>query len=185
MEDMLLLEETPKEGKSQDRVPLKLQSCLLHHLVTYTSVCTDSEPRRVFWGVDEELSDGGSLRVIMYGYDRLATHPVAPPLSNYIHGPEEPQTPPVSQDEDERYVVESDPEEDPEEYEDTKTKDGPVDYPMDGGDDGDDDESDSSGDDADDKDEYEEEEEDHLALADSAIITPRVLGSLTSSINSQ
>nr|GFC95073.1 hypothetical protein [Tanacetum cinerariifolium] len=25
--------------------------------VTYTSVYTDSEPRRVFWGADEELSD--------------------------------------------------------------------------------------------------------------------------------
>ncbi|GJU09065.1 retrovirus-related pol polyprotein from transposon TNT 1-94 [Tanacetum coccineum] len=28
--------------------------------VTYTSVYTDSEPGRVFWGADEELSDGGS-----------------------------------------------------------------------------------------------------------------------------
>ncbi|GJU32940.1 hypothetical protein Tco_1176529 [Tanacetum coccineum] len=27
--------------------------------VTYTSVYTDSEPRRVFWGADEEISDGG------------------------------------------------------------------------------------------------------------------------------
>ncbi|GKD24381.1 hypothetical protein Tco_1230595 [Tanacetum coccineum] len=27
--------------------------------VTYTSVYTDSEPGRVFWGADEELSDGG------------------------------------------------------------------------------------------------------------------------------
>ncbi|GKF98417.1 hypothetical protein Tco_0297200, partial [Tanacetum coccineum] len=36
---------------------------------------TDSEPGRVFWGADEELSDGG---------------------------PEEPQTPPVPQDEDKR-----------------------------------------------------------------------------------
>nr|GFA88377.1 hypothetical protein [Tanacetum cinerariifolium] len=26
--------------------------------VTYTSVYTDSEPERVFWGADEELSDG-------------------------------------------------------------------------------------------------------------------------------
>ncbi|GJX25177.1 hypothetical protein Tco_0231473, partial [Tanacetum coccineum] len=32
------------------------------------------------------------------------------------------------------YVTESDPEEDPEGYEDDKTEDGPVDYPMDGGD---------------------------------------------------
>ncbi|GKD37460.1 hypothetical protein Tco_1257667 [Tanacetum coccineum] len=42
--------------------------------VTYTSVYTDSEPGR----------------------------PVAPPLPDYIPGPEEPQTPPVPQDEDER-----------------------------------------------------------------------------------
>ncbi|GJT95041.1 hypothetical protein Tco_1090559 [Tanacetum coccineum] len=39
--------------------------------VTYTSVYTDSEPGRVFWGADEELFDGGSLRVIVYGYDGL------------------------------------------------------------------------------------------------------------------
>nr|GEW50187.1 hypothetical protein [Tanacetum cinerariifolium] len=28
--------------------------------VTYTFVYTDSEPGRVFWGANEELSDGGS-----------------------------------------------------------------------------------------------------------------------------
>ncbi|GJV45394.1 hypothetical protein Tco_1429930, partial [Tanacetum coccineum] len=84
------------------------------------------------------------------------------------------------------YVVESDPEEDPEEYEDDETKDGRVDYPMDGGEDGDDDDDDSSGDDADDEDEdgededkenkeeEEEEEEEHIALADSAIVVPTV-----------
>ncbi|GJT44722.1 hypothetical protein Tco_0953437 [Tanacetum coccineum] len=32
--------------------------------VTYTSLYTDSEPGRVFWGADEELSDGGSPRVV-------------------------------------------------------------------------------------------------------------------------
>nr|GEW50636.1 hypothetical protein [Tanacetum cinerariifolium] len=89
--------------------------------VTYTSVYTDSEPERVFWVVDEELSDGGSLQVIVYGYDRLPMQPVAPPSPDYIPSleepqtpplvappspdyipdPEEPQTPPVSQDEDE------------------------------------------------------------------------------------
>ncbi|GKG11782.1 hypothetical protein Tco_0346019, partial [Tanacetum coccineum] len=41
--------------------------------VTYTFVYTDSEPRK----------------------------PVAPPSLDYIPGPEEPQTPPVPQDEDE------------------------------------------------------------------------------------
>ncbi|GJT01431.1 hypothetical protein Tco_0822600 [Tanacetum coccineum] len=61
-----------------------------------------SEPGRVFWGADEEISDGGSLRVIVYGYDGLPMQPVAPPLPDYIPGPEEPQIPPVPQDEDER-----------------------------------------------------------------------------------
>nr|GFA33810.1 hypothetical protein [Tanacetum cinerariifolium] len=120
-------------------------------------------------GADEELSDGGSPRVSMYGYDGLSMWPVASPSPDYIHGPEEPQTPPVLQDEDEQdehvllaeeqplhpmdspttessgYVAESNPEEYPEEYEDDETKDGSVDYPMDGGDDGDDDDGDLSG----------------------------------------
>ncbi|GKE17445.1 hypothetical protein Tco_1425022, partial [Tanacetum coccineum] len=139
-------------------------------------------------------------------------------------GPEDPQTPPVPQDEDERepmfvqahdpdyvpepiypeyipledeheflaeeqplppvdsptaeslgYVTKSNPEEDPKEYKDDKTEDGPVDYPMDGGDDGDDDDGDLSRDDANDEDEDdkdEEEEDEHLALADSAIVVP-------------
>nr|GEX82917.1 hypothetical protein [Tanacetum cinerariifolium] len=56
--------------------------------------------RRVFWGADEELSDGGPPRVIVYGYDGSPMQPVAPPSPDYIPGPEEPQTPPVPQDED-------------------------------------------------------------------------------------
>nr|GEW27462.1 hypothetical protein [Tanacetum cinerariifolium] len=165
-------------------------------IVTYTSVYTDSEPRRVFWGAGEELSDEGSLQVIVYGYDGLPMLTVAPPSSNYIPGLEEPQTPPAPQDEDEHkpmfiqphdpdfplphvvsptvespeYVAESDPEEDPEEYKDDETEDGLADYPMDGGNDGDDDDDDSSGDDADDEDEDEEEE--HLAPVDSAVVIP-------------
>nr|GEZ95204.1 reverse transcriptase domain-containing protein [Tanacetum cinerariifolium] len=102
------------------------------------------------------------------------------PSPNYIPGPEEPETPPVSQDEDERepmfiqphdpkYVVVSDPEEDPEEYEDDELEDGPVDYLMDGGDDGDDG-GDSSGDDVDD----EEDEEEHFASAGSSVVVPTV-----------
>ncbi|GJX53854.1 hypothetical protein Tco_0282223 [Tanacetum coccineum] len=143
--------------------------------VTYTSVYTDSKPGR----------------------------PVAPPSPEYIPDSEEPQTPPIPQDKDERepmfiqphdpdYVPElmypkyipleeehSDPEEDPEEYEDDETEDGLVDYPVDGGDDGDDDDGDSSEDDADDKDEDEDEEdeeekEEHLAPVDSAVIVPTV-----------
>ncbi|GKG46899.1 hypothetical protein Tco_0504096, partial [Tanacetum coccineum] len=72
------------------------------------------------------------------------------------------------------YVAESDPEEDPKEYEDDETEDALVDYPMDEGDDGDDDDGDSSEDDADDEDEDEEEEEEHPAVADSAIVIPNV-----------
>ncbi|GJS08242.1 hypothetical protein Tco_0365038 [Tanacetum coccineum] len=70
--------------------------------VTYTSVYTDSELGRVFWGADEEISDGGSPRVIVLGYDGLPIQPVAPPSSDYIPDSEEPQTPLVPQDEDER-----------------------------------------------------------------------------------
>ncbi|GJR58634.1 putative reverse transcriptase domain-containing protein, partial [Tanacetum coccineum] len=57
--------------------------------VTYTSVYTDSEPGRVFWGADEEISDRGSPRVIVLGYDGLPIQPVAPPSPNYIPGLEE------------------------------------------------------------------------------------------------
>nr|GFC39900.1 hypothetical protein [Tanacetum cinerariifolium]GFC60002.1 hypothetical protein [Tanacetum cinerariifolium] len=89
--------------------------------VTYTSVYTDSKPRRVFWGAEEELSDGGSLRVIVYGYDGLLMMPVAPPA------------------ESPGYVAESDPKEDLEEYKKDEAEDSPVDYPMDRGDDGDND----------------------------------------------
>ncbi|GJU28611.1 hypothetical protein Tco_1167232 [Tanacetum coccineum] len=71
--------------------------------VTYTSVYTDSKPGRAFWGADdEEVSEGGIPRVIVLGYDGLPIQPVAPPSPDYIPGPEDPQTPPVPQDEDER-----------------------------------------------------------------------------------
>ncbi|GKF24727.1 hypothetical protein Tco_0077049 [Tanacetum coccineum] len=137
--------------------------------VTYTSVYTDSEPGR----------------------------PVAPPLPDYIPGPEDPQTPPVPQDEDERepmFIQPHDPDyvpepiyleyipledehvfPDPEEYEDNEIEDGPVDYPVYEGDD--DDDEDSSRDDADDEDEDEDEEveeEEHPAPADSAVVIPTV-----------
>ncbi|GJU65843.1 hypothetical protein Tco_1247678 [Tanacetum coccineum] len=61
--------------------------------VSYTSVYTDSEPGRVFWGADEELSDGGSPRVIVYGYDGLPMQPVASPSPDYVPGPEHPPSP--------------------------------------------------------------------------------------------
>ncbi|GJV73755.1 hypothetical protein Tco_1493750 [Tanacetum coccineum] len=55
--------------------------------VTYTSVYTDSAPGRVFWGADEEVSDGGTPRVIVLGYDGLPMQPVAPPSPDYVPGP--------------------------------------------------------------------------------------------------
>ncbi|GJW91277.1 putative reverse transcriptase domain-containing protein [Tanacetum coccineum] len=61
--------------------------------VTYTSVYTDSEPGRVFWGADEEPSDGGPPRVIVYGYDGLPIQAVAPPSPDYVPGPEHPPSP--------------------------------------------------------------------------------------------
>ncbi|GKE66544.1 hypothetical protein Tco_1520705, partial [Tanacetum coccineum] len=123
--------------------------------VAYTSVYTDSEPDRAFWGADdEEVSEGRIPRVIVLRYDGLPLQPVAPPSPDYIPGSEDPQTPPIPQDEDD------------------ETEDGPVDYPIDGGDDGDDDDGDSSRDGADGKDEDEEEEEEHLAPADSTIVIP-------------
>nr|GEX14691.1 hypothetical protein [Tanacetum cinerariifolium] len=130
----------------------KARGAMIH--CTYTSVYTDSGSGRIFLGVDKELSDGGSPRVIVYGYDGLPMMPVPPPV-----------------------VAESDLEVDPEEYEKDEAEDGPVNYPMDEVDDGDDeDDDDSSGYDVDDEDEDEEEdkeeEEEHLAPADSAIVIP-------------
>ncbi|GKE93296.1 hypothetical protein Tco_1574391 [Tanacetum coccineum] len=161
--------------------------------VTYTSVYTDSEPGRAFWGADdEEIFDGGSPRVIVLGYDGLPIQPahdldyvperVYPeyiPLEDEHVFPAEEQPLPLIDSptaESPGYITESDPEEDPEEYEDDESKDGPVDYPMDEGDDGDDDDGDSSGDDADDEDadEDEEDEEEHVAPADSAVVIPTV-----------
>ncbi|GKC18100.1 hypothetical protein Tco_1014882 [Tanacetum coccineum] len=153
--------------------------------VIYTSVYTDSEPGRVFWGADEEISNGvpqdEDEREPMFiqphdpDYVPEPIYPEYIPLEDEHEFPAEEQPlPPVvsSTAESLGYVVESGLEEDPEEYEDDETEDGPVDYPMDGGEDGDDDDGYSSGDDADDDDEDEEEEEEHLAPADSAVVVP-------------
>ncbi|GJV64251.1 hypothetical protein Tco_1475079 [Tanacetum coccineum] len=138
---------------------------------------------------DEEVSEGGIPRVIVYGYDGLPIQPVAP-LSPGLHysAHRDPQTPQFLRRAEEQllplvnlptaespgYITESDPEEDLEEYDDDETEDGPVDYPMDGGDDRDDDDDYSSGDDADEEDEDDEdkEEEEHLAPTDSTIVVP-------------
>nr|GEV20046.1 putative reverse transcriptase domain-containing protein [Tanacetum cinerariifolium] len=55
--------------------------------VTYTSVYTDSEPWRYY---REDSTETGPSRVIIYGYDGLLIHPVAPPSPDYVPGPEHP-----------------------------------------------------------------------------------------------
>nr|GEX32448.1 hypothetical protein [Tanacetum cinerariifolium] len=122
--------------------------------VNYTFVYTNSEPGRVFGEPTrsyhtEDLQDEHVLSA--------EEQPLPPFVSPIAESPE--------------YVSKSD----PKEYEDDETEDGPVYYPMDGGDDGDDDDGDSFGDDADDEDEDEEdeeEEEEHLALTDSTVVIP-------------
>nr|GEX51426.1 reverse transcriptase domain-containing protein [Tanacetum cinerariifolium] len=156
---------------------------------------TELPPRKK--SVDEELSDGGSSRVIVYGYDGLPMLPVAPPSPDYIPGPEEPQTPPAPQDEDEHELIQPHdpnfvsepiyPEYIPLEDEHIlSAKEHPLppvvsptaessEYVAESNPEEDpkedDDDGDSSGYDADDEDE-DEEEEDPLASADSTVVIP-------------
>nr|GEW48377.1 hypothetical protein [Tanacetum cinerariifolium] len=105
---------------------------------TYTSVYTDSEPRRVFWGADEELLEEPHDP----DYVLEPIYPEYIPLDDeHVFSVKEQQLPHVNSPtaESPGYVAESDLEGDPEEYEDDKIEDGPVDYPIDGGDDRDDD----------------------------------------------
>ncbi|GJR20391.1 putative reverse transcriptase domain-containing protein [Tanacetum coccineum] len=148
--------------------------------VTHTSISSHGDP--LAWDVD------------LFGLQEPDLPEATPSSLDYVPGSEEPEQVPPSPDyvlcpeypeylapanddivaEDQPYadyaspvalssgyVADSDPEED--------FKDGPVDYPADGGDDDDDDDS------SDDDEEEEEasEEEDHLAPADS-VITPAV-----------
>ncbi|GKB12351.1 hypothetical protein Tco_0846274 [Tanacetum coccineum] len=72
------------------------------------------------------------------------------------------------------YVPESDPEVNPEEDNDEDPEEDLVDYPADGGDDGDDEDEPSEEDEADDVDieaDKDEEEEEHLAPADSVVVS--------------
>ncbi|GJS88361.1 hypothetical protein Tco_0770997, partial [Tanacetum coccineum] len=168
--------------------------------ITYTYVYTDSEPGRVIWGADEELSDGGSPRVIVYGYDGLPMQPIAWPSLDYVPGPEHPpspvEVPYVPELEYPEYLVPSDdeaPMEDqplpahaspvalsPGYVADSDPEEDPeedhADYSADGGDD-DDEPSDDDDDDTGDEDEEpfedkedDEEGEEHLALADSPAV---------------
>ncbi|GKC23008.1 hypothetical protein Tco_1025158 [Tanacetum coccineum] len=167
-------------------------------VVTYTSIYTNSEPWRFQWVSDEEAPPSpdyvpGPELPPSPDYVPGPEHPPSPVYVPYVLEPEYPDylVPSdveviLSAEEQPLPLVvsltavspgiinESDPEEDLEEYEADESKDGLVDYHMDGGDD-DDDDDDSSRDDADDKDEPEEEEyedkeedeEEHVALADS------------------
>ncbi|GKF02622.1 hypothetical protein Tco_0029545, partial [Tanacetum coccineum] len=154
--------------------------------VTYTSVYTDSAPGRVFWGADEEVSDGGVPRVIVLGYDGLPMQPVAPPSPDYVPGPEHPPSPIeipfVPEPEYPEYLVPSEdeapmedqplpadaspvalspgyvPNSDPEEDPEEDSEQEHADYPADGGD-GDDEPSDDDTDD-DDEEPFEDEEDD-------------------------
>ncbi|GJS13352.1 putative reverse transcriptase domain-containing protein [Tanacetum coccineum] len=140
--------------------------------VTYIFVYTDFELGRVFWGADEELSDGGSEH---------------PPSPDYVPGPEHPPSPvedhPLPIDASPTalspgYMADSDPDKDPKE----DPEEDHADYPADGRD-GDDEPSDDDDDDNDTDDEDEEpfededddEEEEHLAPDDSSAIPFLVL----------
>nr|GEV88219.1 hypothetical protein [Tanacetum cinerariifolium] len=135
--------------------------------VTYTSVYTDSEPGR-----DEDKREPMFMQPHDPDYVPEPMYPEYIPLDDENVLPTEEQPlPPVDSPtaESPGYVIESNLEEDPEEYKNDESEDGSVDYPMDVGDDGDDDDGDSSRDDADDEDE-EEEEDEHLALANFAVV---------------
>ncbi|GJY18134.1 putative reverse transcriptase domain-containing protein [Tanacetum coccineum] len=143
----------------------------LSSTVTYTSVYTDSEPGRVLWGDDEELSDGWFSTRHVYGYDGLPMQPVAPPSPDYVPGPEHPpgtlRGPASNSDASPTalslgYVADSDPEEDPKE-------DPEEDHASDDDDDDDDDTDDEDEEPFEDEDDDEEEEE-HLAPTDSSTV---------------
>ncbi|GKD23833.1 hypothetical protein Tco_1225536 [Tanacetum coccineum] len=131
------------------------------YTVTYTEVSSEFE----------DLSDIGSPRVIVHGYDGLPMKkedPYAYPKDDVLPAEEQPLPAAVSPTADSPgYLIESDPEEDPKEEDDEDPEEDPANFPTDRDDD--DDEEESFEDDADDKeeDEGEDEEEEHLALADS------------------
>ncbi|GKA89874.1 hypothetical protein Tco_0811686, partial [Tanacetum coccineum] len=184
-----------RENVSSDERKLSVVMSFASSTITYTSVYTDSEPGRVFWGDDEEISDG-----VPKDEDKREPMFIQPPDPDYVPEPMYPEYIPLEDEhvflveenplppvvlptaESLGYVVKSDPEEDPEEYKDDETEDGLVDYPIERGEDGDDDDGNSSRDDANDEDEDEEdedkedkeEEEEHLAPANSAVVVPTV-----------
>ncbi|GJZ84967.1 hypothetical protein Tco_0650306, partial [Tanacetum coccineum] len=136
---------------------------------------------------DEEISDGGSPRVIVYGYDGLPMQPVAPPSPDYVPGPEHPPSPDyvpgpehppspieipyIPEPEYPEFLVPSEdeaPMEDQPLPADEDSEEEHADYPADGGDgddepsddDDDDDDDDTDDDDDDDKEPFEDEDDD-------------------------
>ncbi|GJR20833.1 putative reverse transcriptase domain-containing protein [Tanacetum coccineum] len=157
IDDKLRFVEEPVE--IMDREVKRLKRSLMSSAssaVTYTSVYTDSEPGRVFWGANEEISDGDPPSP---DYVPGPEHPSSP---DYVPGPEHPPSPIEIP-----YVPEP---EYPEYLEH-------ADYPADGGD-GDDKPSDDDSDYDTNDDEEEpfedeeddEEEEEHPAPANSSAI---------------
>nr|GEU52292.1 hypothetical protein [Tanacetum cinerariifolium] len=92
---------------SDDDMNIKLNKEFLIELQSnaYHGMFDEDVVEHIAKGADEELSDGGSPRVIVYGYDGLPMLPVAPPSPDYIPGLEEPQTPLAPQDEDEHELM--------------------------------------------------------------------------------
>ncbi|GKB08523.1 hypothetical protein Tco_0836835 [Tanacetum coccineum] len=148
--------------------------------VTYTFISSHGDP--LAWAVDFfRLQEPDSPEAAPASPDYVSgpEEPEQAPLSpDYVSGPEYPEYLAPSDEEvpmedqpyaivdspialSPGYVVDSDPEEDPDE----DFVDGPVDYPADGGD-GDDDDS---SDDNEEEEEASEEEEEHLAPADSVV----------------
>ncbi|GJS27092.1 hypothetical protein Tco_0487712 [Tanacetum coccineum] len=56
-------------------------------------ILNDSFRGEKSFGVMRELSDRGSPRVIIYGYNGLSMQPVAPPSPDYVPGLEHPPSP--------------------------------------------------------------------------------------------
>ncbi|GKF93738.1 hypothetical protein Tco_0283438 [Tanacetum coccineum] len=119
--------------------------------VTYTSIYTDFEPDKAFWGAnDEEVSEGGIPQTLPVPQDEDEHEPMFVQAQDPEYVPESiyPEYIPLEDKhefpaeeqpilhvesptaESPGYVTKSDPEEDPEEYEDDETEDGPVDYPL-------------------------------------------------------
>ncbi|GJS44577.1 hypothetical protein Tco_0594698 [Tanacetum coccineum] len=86
-----ILGVTDWHQRASYREPVKSSTSNRCHL--YLLCYTDSEPGRVFWGADEEISDGGVPRVIVLGYDGLPMQPVHPASPDYVPGPEHPASP--------------------------------------------------------------------------------------------